>query len=374
VNREDAGATRDERGGVPVPAHRKPTRNGLVWAAGILAGVASGIVAERALMGRAKRREDPERGEAFGELPGERLPVTAFDGTSLHVRAVGPQDAPVVVFAHGITLNLTTWHYQWRALSDRYRCVLYDQRGHGGSGTSPGSDYSMEAMGRDLRSVLDAVAPAGPAVVVGHSMGGMSLISMAGRHPEEFGSRVVGAVLVDTTASDVVREAVGSLGVRVERALRPLSRWYTSDLDRVERIRRRIRRSGTDLAFLVARLTNFGPDASPAQVDFISRIATEAPPEVWSHTLANLIEMDLRHAVRHVSVPTLVVVGDLDRLTPKTSAEALLRELPLGRGVLLKGAGHISMMERHAAFNDVLARFLDEVLPVRGAVSGAAVG
>jgi pimeloyl-ACP methyl ester carboxylesterase len=348
----------------PGPARRPRRRNGAIWAAGILAGVGAGVVAERLYMRREAGRPDPERGQDFATLPGEEVEVRSFDGARLHCRVVGPSDGPTLVFAHGITLNLTTWYYQWRAFSDRYRCVLYDQRGHGRSDASLGDDYSIEVLGEDLRAVLDTTCPDGPAVVLGHSMGGMTIVSLADRHPREFAGRVVGAVLVDTTVSDLVREAVGSMGARVERILRPASRWYTSDLARVERVRRRIRRTGTDFAYAMTRLTNFGPNASPAQVDHVGRVATEASPEVWARTLRSLIEMDLRHAVRHVTVPTLVLVGDHDRLTPKTSAQALLRELPHGRGFVLSGAGHLAMMERHEAFNRLVEPFLAEVLPV----------
>jgi len=342
-------------------------RSAAVWAAGIAAGAVSGILAERAAMKRARARPDPERGERFDELPGARVPVTGFDGIRLHVRAVGPDDGPIVVFVHGVTLNLTTWHYQWKALSDRYRCVLYDQRGHGLSARSPKLDYSIRALGRDLRSVLDAVTPAGPVVLVGHSMGGMAIVALADEFPEEFGGRVAGVVLADTTASDAVKEAIGALGARIERTLRPLATWYTSDLDRIERIRARVRRTGTDLAYLVARATNFGPDASPAQVEYVTCIATDAPSEVWTHAWRSIFEMDLRHGLRGIQVPALVIVGDRDRLTPKTSAEALLRNLPQGRGAVLTGAGHIAMMERHQAFTRLLEGFLEEVLAGRGA-------
>ena len=77
--------------------------------------------------------------------------------------------------------------------------------------------------------------------------------------------------------------------------------------------------------------------------------------------------MDLRHGVRSIRVPTLVVVGDRDRLTPKTSAQALLRNLPHARGAVLTGAGHIAMMERHAAFDRLLDGFLAETFEGRAA-------
>ena len=337
-------------------------RNGAVWALGIAAGVGAGIVAERLAMRRVAQRADPERDERLDTMPGERVAVRSADGTELHCRVVGPGDAPTLVFAHGIMLDLTSWYYQWRAFSDRYRCVLYDQRGHGDSGVSPAGDYSLASLAQDLRAVLNAASPEGPVVVLGHSMGGMTIASLADLHPEEFGSRIVGAVMVDTTVSDLVREIVGTVGARVERLVRPVARRFTSDVKRVDLVRRHVQARGSDLAYALARATNFGPDASPSQVAHVAKVAMRARPEIWAHTLTSLVDMDLRHALARISVPTLVVVGDRDRITPKTSAQALLRALPRGRGIVLSGAGHLAMLERHRAFNRAVGAFLDEVL------------
>lgn len=334
--------------------------------AGVAAVAAAGaVVAQRTAARRLRARPDAEGREDLGALPPEDLgPVPSFDGTELDVRAAGPRDAPGLVFLHGITLDMTTWHYQWTALSDRYRCILFDARAHGRSGRPPSGDYSLEAMAKDLKAVLDAVVPTGPAVLIGHSMGGMAILSFAKQFPEEFGNRVVGVVLVDTAASDVLRDVFGGLGARVGRGLRRVGQRYTTRPDLAERLQRRIRGFGADFAFLIGWATNFGPGASPSQVEHITRLASEAPIEVWTQTLQSLLEMDLKHAIERVAVPSLVIVGDRDLLTPKTSAQALRAALPDARAVVITGAGHISMMERHQVFNEVLEGYLGQMLAV----------
>ena len=87
-----------------------------------------------------------------------------------------------------------------------------------------------------------------------------------------------------------------------------------------------------------------------------------SPIEVWTDGIAALIEMDLRHAIEHGRCPSLVIVGDLDRLTPPASAIAIKDALPDGRLVVLEGAGHMAPMERHEQFNDVTRAFLSDVL------------
>jgi pimeloyl-ACP methyl ester carboxylesterase len=330
----------------------------------VTAAVAAGaVVAERAAVRRLRRRQDPEAGESLGTLPPENLgPITSSDGTRLEVRAAGPEVAPTLVFLHAFSLDLTTWYYQWRHFSERYRCVLYDQRAHGRSGKPESGDYSLVSMGEDLKAVLDHAAPRGPVVLIGHSMGGMAILAFARRFPEEFGDRLVGVVFVDTAASDVLTEVVGGAGARLGWALRRLGSRYTDRPDLAERLQRRIRRFGADLAFLTAWITNFGPGASATQVEHVTRIAADAPVEVWVHTLRDILNLDLRHALEHITVPSLVIVGDRDLLTPQTSARALRDALPDARAVVITGAGHISMMERHRVFNDVLDGYLDQML------------
>lgn len=342
---------------------KRRTRSLLVGAAATAAGLAAAVAAERASVRRMRARLDPEAEEPLGLLPPEDLgPVRSFDGTELAVRAAGPEGAPVLLFTHGIVLDMTTWHYQWRSFSDRYRCVLFDHRAHGRSGRPPAGDHSVEALGRDLRAVLNAAAPEGPVVLVGHSMGGMAIVSLAERHPELFGDRVAGVVLADTAVSDLVREFLGVAGAGVERRIRPLLDRLVSDPARAERVQTGVRRWGRDLAFLAARLSQFGPDASPSQVDHVTRIATGVHVDVWTQMLGGLLEMDLRHALEHVVCPALVVVGDRDLVTPKTSAVAIRDALPDARAVVVTRAGHLSMMEQHGIFNGLLEEFLGRVL------------
>ncbi|MGH2692399.1 MAG: alpha/beta fold hydrolase [Actinomycetota bacterium] len=339
-------------------ARNRRLRRLAIGAAGAGVAAAAAVVAQHAAAKRLRSRPDPESTERLDVLPPEEIPVVSFDGTPLHVRAAGPRDAPALVFLHGITLDMTTWHYQWRFFSDRFRCVLVDLRAHGRSGRPPDGDYSLDAMGRDIKAVLDEVDPDGPAILVGHSMGAMAMLSFALRFPEEFGRRVAGAVFVDTGASDLAREAFGGFGVRIASALRRVGDRYKDRPELAERLQGRIKRYGADLTFLIAWASNFGPGASPSQVEHVARISAGTPVEVWVHTLRDLLEMDLREAIEHVKVPSLVIVGDRDLLTPKTSAQALRAALPDARAVVITGAGHISMLERHRVFNEVLSGYL----------------
>jgi pimeloyl-ACP methyl ester carboxylesterase len=344
---------------------RKAARVALVGGGVTAAAAALGLAGERYLTSRARSRPDPERGEPFGERPGEESRIRSFDGTDLAVNVVGPRarrkGRPTLVFVHGFSADMTVWHYQWKRFSSENRVVLFDQRGHGHSGPAEAGDYSLEALGKDLRGVLDAEAGDGPVVLAGHSMGGMTVLSFAEQYPEEFGGRVSAVVLANTAAADLVKAVLSGLGIHAGRLLAlgaAGARRLVSNRDRAYRIRARALAGRGDLAFLVARATNFGPNAPPSLVDYVARLGARAPVEVWTDLVGSLIDMDLSDALAHITCPVLVLAGDVDKLTPPASALMLTRRLPDAELVVIQGSGHCTMLERHAEFNAVVESFL----------------
>jgi pimeloyl-ACP methyl ester carboxylesterase len=329
--------------------------------AGIAAGAVAGGVIGRTVLNARRRRDDPEAAEQLSELPPENLgPVRSVDGTELAVRAAGDPSKPAIVFVHGFSLDMTTWHYQWTELSERYRCILFDFRSHGRSARAASGDLSPLAFGHDLASVLETV-DRGPALIVGHSLGAMSILAMAESRPDLFEGPVAGVVFVGSGASDLVRGVVGS----VTELLRPRLGSLRQAAGRVNRLRRYVLSSPADVAQTIARVTQFGPDASPHLVRYVVGLAARAPSEVWTDGLASLMELDLRHAVRHIEVPAMVLVGEHDRMTPPSSSIALAAELSGGRLEVIERAGHFPMMEAHEEFNRRLGAFADEVLRPR---------
>jgi pimeloyl-ACP methyl ester carboxylesterase len=323
---------------------------------------ASAVAVRRAVQ-RARSRPDPFRGEPFALRPGEAGVVRSFDGTPLAVQVVGPSDGPTVVFVHGFGADMTFWYHQWRRFSSTHRCVLFDQRGHGRSGPAGPGGYSLETLGRDLAAIVDSVSTDDrPVALVGHSMGGMTIVSLAAVRPDAFGpgGRVGAVVLANTAASDVAVELLTGLGSRMPAAVVRGALRASRHPGRLYRVRSWLLREGSDLAFVTVRWTNFGASAPASVVDHVASIATALPVRAWSDLLTGIVEMDLGHALGHIRVPALVVASDRDRLTPPATARALLRALPDGRLVTIEGAGHCAMLERPDSFNPALEAFLAE--------------
>ncbi|MGH7358776.1 MAG: alpha/beta fold hydrolase [Candidatus Rokuibacteriota bacterium] len=333
-------------------------RRTAVVTAGIAAGAVAGGMIGRTVLNARRRRDDPEAHEPLAQLPPEDLgPVTSFDGTELAVRAAGDPRLPIVLFVHGFSLDLTSWHYQWTELSARYRCVLFDLRSHGRSARPAGGDLSPSAFGYDLAAVLESIESDRPVLLVGHSMGGVAILAMAESRPDLFATRIAGCVFVGVAANDLLRGAMGS----ITDLLRPRLGSIRQAAGRVNRLRHYVLSSPADVGHLIARATQFGPHASPHVVSYVVGLAARAPSEVWTDALAGLMDLDLRHAVEHVRVPALVLVGEHDRVTPASSAIALAGELPDGRLEVIEGAGHITMLEAHEDFNRRIDRFAGQV-------------
>jgi pimeloyl-ACP methyl ester carboxylesterase len=341
--------------------------------AGLATGIAAAsagavIAAEKVAVGRIRLRPDPARDEPFGQLSGRQVDVIADDGIRLHAEVCGPEDAPVtIVFCHGYTLSREIWHYQWQDLSADTRLVLWDQRSHGRSGRSDPAHVSIDQLGTDLAAVLAATVPErSPVVLVGHSMGGMTIMALAAQQPELFGPKVIGVVLISTAAHLV--DATSWLPV----PLRPIARWAGPSLLRGSARGRRaeltewVRDTAADLAFLSTRFIAFGdPDVSPTVVDFLERVIRATPIEVVSDFYLALLEHDKRLSLTTIgNVPTVVLAGADDRLIPVGQAADLAAAIPGAALVVVPEAGHMVILERPEAVTeeiaDLAAAALDE--------------
>ena len=325
------------------------------------AGIAAGAVAA-GLAGRALwRHRRPAGGDGtWGPPPDDIGPIEAFDGTMLAVRAAGPQDGPLLLFSHGFSLDMTTWREQWSDLGSEFRCVALDHRAHGRSEMPPTGDVSLRAMGRDLATVLDAVAPDRRAVLVGHSMGAMAILALAEQRPDLFGPRIAGIALLGASASDLLRGAMGG----VTELLRPRLGSLAAAARRVDRLRKAILAGPAEVPAIVARVTQFAPEAPDDVVDHVLHLAERASSVVWTDGLSELMGMDFRHALARVTVPALVAVGDQDRVTPPAVAVELAAALPAGRLFIVEGAGHIAMLERPERLNPELRSFARDALEI----------
>jgi pimeloyl-ACP methyl ester carboxylesterase len=295
--------------------------------------------------------------------PGSQV-VTTDDGIPLHVEVDGPPDAPLtVVFSHGFTARLAEWELQRAALRDRARLVLWDQRGHGRSGWTKLTDATIDRTGRDLGEVLDAVAPSGPVVLAGHSMGGMSVLALARQRPQLFGDRVVGVFLLATSAGGLVETGVLGLLVKLIRKLRLLS-LYLRFLQLIAPLLERFRRRGTRIGRRVTRRLLFGADdADLANVRLVQDLLEETPWPVAMAFYATFLDHDETAALEVLRrVPVTVVAATHDRLTPAAHGRHIATQIgENAQLVVVPGAGHSVNLTRTDVVNQAFTDLLDRV-------------
>jgi pimeloyl-ACP methyl ester carboxylesterase len=355
------------------PARRASRRRqvGIVGAVvGVAAaGLATAFAIERVVVRKSLRAPgDPYRDEEFGDQPYDtEMTVTAADGTDLHVEIVEPvheSGKPTIVFVHGFALDMGTFYFQRNTLSERgdQRLVFYDQPGHGRSGRLESGDYDIAALGRSLAAVLDAAVPDGHIILVGHSMGGMTIMAFAEEYPEWFGGRVTGVVLISTSAGLIDKTKLG-LPTLVARVSAPFfgvwggaARIGGGAIDRA-------RVASSDLAWLLTRRYGFGDDRPSASlVTFVEQMNSKTSVETLTKYLRTLYTHNRFPALSALrGVPVLVIVGTKDYLTPVTHSEEILRHLPEAELVKVDNSGHVVMLEKADEVNAAMLPFLDKI-------------
>jgi pimeloyl-ACP methyl ester carboxylesterase len=333
---------------VKLPALTGSHRERWLWAGIGAAGILAAGGLEAAHMRRIAR--DPEKAELEETLEGRAQRVPSADGTGLHVEVFGPEDAETVVLAHGWTEALRFWTFVIHRLERKgTRVVAYDLRGHGDSEPAKEGGYAIPRFGEDLEAVLAACVPDGRrAVVVGHSLGAMSVASWAEKHDVE--RRVRAAVLLNTGVSDLINE---NLLLPLPGVARALNR--TIALHGFLGSKAPLPRFSTPLSAAAIRYIAFGHDASPAEVAFFERMLVTCPPEVRADVGIAMSDMDLQGALPRLTVPTIVIAGEEDKLTPPSHARRIAELLPeLRRLTVLEDTGHMTPLERPDAVIDAV--------------------
>lgn len=311
-----------------------------------MAGLAGGA-AVRVNGRRLRGRTDPEL-DTLLEIPDDVVHhhLASSDGGTIHVVEHG-EGRPVVLL-HGVTLQWWVWSALFRLLEDRYRVLAWDMRGHGESIT--GDDgVTLEAVADDLAVVLEELDLT-DAIVVGHSMGGMALARFCADHHEVLAARVGGLMFLATSAASMALPglaggAVGAanLVARIMTDGRSMRYgWNDSDLS----------------AVLIRRV--FGKHVTGKAIDEVRRMLSEVEPRTAAEAGAAIATHDVRAALAHVDVPTLVVVGTDDHLTPVAHAKIVAEEVTGARLHVLDGIGHQVMQEDPVA----LAALVDELAAI----------
>jgi pimeloyl-ACP methyl ester carboxylesterase len=298
-------------------------------------------------------------------VPRRTAAVPTDDGALLHAVVDGSDDAPVtLVLAHGWTLAQAAWDdvaalLTPRVAEGRLRLVRYDQRGHGRSTWGGSSPVSIDRLGTDLGALLDRLAPTGPVVLGGHSMGGMTIMCLAAQRPELFGDRVRGVALVSTSAGDL-QPAPRTRAERLRQRITPAALTAALAAARlVEALRQKLPPEHPRHQKLVRELL-YGADATEEMVLTGAQIMHASTVRAFTDFLPALGAHDKRAELAALTrVPVEVLVGDSDQLTPERHSRQLADVLPDAELQVVPRTGHMLLQERPQLVADAVGRLLD---------------
>ncbi|MEV6171103.1 alpha/beta hydrolase [Streptomyces sp. NPDC051954] len=365
----------------------------------VAAGAAAGVAIERMTVGRGMRQKARlalDSAGPYGALRGMPGKAVADDGTELYYEVddveseegLSPRrrrlfgrkaPAPVtVVFSHGYCLSQDSWHFQRAALRGVVRTVHWDQRSHGRSArgasqVEDGIPVSIDQLGRDLKAVIDAAVPEGPIVLVGHSMGGMTVMALAAQFPELVRDRVTAVALVGTSSGKLGEVNFG-LPVAGVNAVRRVLPGVLKALGQQAALVERGRRATADLfAGIIKRYSFASRDVDPAVARFAERMIEGTPIDVVAEFYPAFADHDKTEALAlFADLPVLVLAGVKDLVTPSEHSEAIADLLPDAELVLVPDAGHLVMLEHPEVVTDRLADLLTRAgaVPAGATVSG----
>jgi pimeloyl-ACP methyl ester carboxylesterase len=294
--------------------------------------------------------------------------VRTPDGAELHATVDGPDDAAAtLVLAHGWTLAQAAWDdvaalLRPRIADGELRLIRYDQRGHGrstwGRYADDVAELSIDELGADLGHLVDELAPSGPVVLGGHSMGGMTIMCLAAARPELFGDRVRGAALVSTSAGDLA-PAGETLAERLQLKLAPGMVTTAIGAARVlERVRQLLPPSHPRHQKMVRELL-YGADATDEMVVAGAEIMHASTVRAFAAFYPALGQHDKRQELKALTtVPVEILVGDSDKLTPKRHSHHLADVLPGAALHVVERTGHMLTQERPRLVTDAIERLL----------------
>lgn len=284
--------------------------------------------------------------------------VSSYDGTRIHYLAEG--DGTPLVACNGVLCSHGYWVYFRRFFRDRCRTVVWDYRGHGRSELpTHGSRVGIPSYCRDLKSVLDVLAIR-KAVLVGHSMGVQVILEFYRRHPE----RVAALVPVSGTYGHASRTFFGIEWL--EKVLPPVLKAGERNAGAVARVLKPLLRS--PLADPIARLSG--------SVNWYL-----CPREIMEDYFHHIASLDFRFAARAllamedhsaedvlgtIDVPTLVIAGDKDRMTPLWVMEKIWQSIPGADLLVIPRGTHTALVENPLLMNLRIELFLRDHFPERG--------
>jgi pimeloyl-ACP methyl ester carboxylesterase len=288
---------------------------------------------------------------------GEMIPGAS--GSSLYVERHGPAGAPAVIFTHGWGMDSTYWDYAKRDLANRFTVVVWDLPGLGRSKPPADRRIALANFATDLAGLLGTLGR--PAVLVGHSIGGIAIQTLVRDHPDAM-NRVAGVVLLNTTYTNPLKTMVLSrlLLALQKPVLEPLAHLTIWLHPIVWLSKWQSYLSGSTHAAMRA---GFGKVVTRSQLEHTALLATRAAPAIEAKGDLAMFHWDASGVLAGLRKPLLVIGGDLDIVTKLEASAEMAAQAPSGTLHVVRGVNHMGPMEQAETYNEAIAAFILSVQP-----------
>jgi pimeloyl-ACP methyl ester carboxylesterase len=326
------------------------------WLVSGIAMLAWSLLGRQIVLALYPRGQDEPRAD---RSPGAST-VDAPDGSRLHVEMEGPTDKPVIILTHGWALDGTAWYYVRKELSKNHRLVIWDLPGLGRSSQPADGRYSVERLAKDLRSVI-AQTGNQPVTLVGHSIGGFMMLTLARLHPDLMRYKINGMVFMDTTHTWPLNTVMAGGLLKLLRwpVIEPLLLltivlWPLMWLSNLQGYL-----NGT--SHIVNRITSLSRGVTRGQLEFGTRFNIKDKPNVIAKGLRAVLRWDETPTPATITVPVRVLSGDADRITKPEAGRAISEMAPDGDFILIQPAGHNGLLEPGRQYGAAIAQFVARV-------------
>ena len=332
-----------------------------------LRSLAGMVALGRVMAFREGQRPDPAAGDHLGAIRGDRRMLRGPRASRLYTEWFPPADgAPggTLILTHGLCLTESVWHYQKRDLAGgRFGMVTWDLPGHGHSDRIAAGELTQEMAIDALARVVDEYTDPRGAILVGHSLGGVVALGYLARHAETAARRVRGVVLVSTPIRQFAHSIAGNWpGARAEARILGRALRYLIESEAIDRrLARDVGGEASSLSYRVVRV-GFGRNASPTQVRYVRDVIASVPPQVRTDAFRAMTAYDVAPHLERIRHPSLVVIGEQDRLINPGESRELASRLPGADVLSLPHVGHAAFLEVPKTFNAAVAGFAERRL------------
>lgn len=306
----------------------------------------------------SKRRKGEDEPHLFETNQRER--IKRPDGTIINVEHYGQPDAQPIIFVHGLNSNSKNWYYQRKHFEKNYRLIFMDLPGMGKSTRPANKDYSLTKLAADLQAVIEHTGAKNP-ILWGHSLGGMTILTFLAKNKDANRPSVKAAILQHTTYTNPVRTILFRkiMTVLQKPVLVPLC-WIIVALSPIIWVSRWMSYlNGT--SHIMTRWLTFTGTQTPKQLEFTTLLSTLTPPAVMARGCLGMFRYDVTNELPTISIPTLIIGANKDRLTRPDASEYMSRHISNAKLVMLDPANHEGLLERHKEVNEASGSFIEEL-------------